>query len=188
MGCKGSPNHHDDIRKKRGVKMVALKKFAVGLFAALALTAVGCASSGGSGEAAKSDAAAAAPAAAPKGQDVPVPAGYSAIHYYRPDGNYDGWGIHLWGPGVSGDVIKAVTWQKPLPFNGFDSFGAYAHIKMHPKGAGKPIQYIIHKGDTKDQNGKDMIFDTKPGNEIFIVAGDVNIYRTKEEALAAVKK
>jgi pullulanase len=164
--------------------MVAMKRIAFGLFAAMALMVAGCGGTGSSGEAAKSDAAAAAPA----GQDVPLPEGHAGIHYFRADGKYDGWGIHLWGPGLSSDVIKATTWQKPFPFAGFDSFGAYAHIKMHPKGAGKPIQYIIHKGDTKDQNGKDMLMDTKQGNEIWIVAGDVNIYYKKEDAMAAIKK
>src|SRR5258707_11720742 len=33
------------------------------------------------------------PAAA---EDLKLPEGKVAIHYYRPDGSYDGWGLHVW--------------------------------------------------------------------------------------------
>lgn len=44
---------------------------------------------------------------APAQETVALPEGKLAIHYYRPDGQYDAWGLHLWESTekVEGDKI-----------------------------------------------------------------------------------
>ena len=65
------------------------------------------------------------------------------LHYHRPDGNYEGWGLHLWG-----DVATPTEWGVPLRPTGQDGFGVYFRIPL-TEGA-KTVSYIIHKGDEKD--------------------------------------
>ncbi len=76
----------------------------------------------------------------------PVQAGYAIIHYHRPAGDYAGWGLHLWGEGV--DESELPEWSNPKQWNGEDSYGVFAFIKI--KDPSKPVSYIIHKGDEKD--------------------------------------
>ena len=30
--------------------------------------------------------------------------GYATVHYHRPDGQYGGWGLHLWGDAIADGV------------------------------------------------------------------------------------
>lgn len=117
------------------------------------------------------------------GPYVPPPEGYVAIHYKRPAGDYEGWGVHLWkspNAGITG-------WTSPMRPTGMDDFGVYFHTKFSEFGATGEVNYILHKGDTKDQNGKDKMFDGKANKEVWIVQGNANIYTSKEEALASIK-
>jgi hypothetical protein len=107
------------------------------------------------------------------------PAGSVAIHYNRCDGNYAGWGVHLWkDPGIP---LVGVEWQKPMMPAGQDDFGVYWHTKLDDYAKGK-VNYIIHKGDTKDQGGRDMSFDGNATKEIWVNDGDRKIYASLEEA------
>jgi len=45
------------------------------------------------------------------------------------------------------------------------------------------VNYIIHKGDIKEQGGKDMAFDGNAHKAIWVVNNDRTIYFSKEEAL-----
>lgn len=67
----------------------------------------------------------------------------AVIHYQRPDGNYDGWGLHVWAG--SADVIN---WHVPLQPTGTDDFGIYFSVPLAEDATG--LGYIIHKGDEKD--------------------------------------
>ncbi|MDK2123943.1 pullulanase-associated domain-containing protein [Parachitinimonas caeni] len=126
--------------------------------------------------------AAAMPALA--GDYVAPPEGHVAVHYQRPDGKYDNWGLHIW----KSPNIGLVGWGSPMMPTGTDDFGPYWHLKLSDFGSSGQVNYIIHKGDSKDQNGKDMSFDGKANKEVWIISGDVKIYPSKAEALAAVKK
>src|SRR2546430_3441505 len=76
------------------------------------------------------------PAAA---EELKLPEGKVAIHYFRPDGSYDGWDLHVWESfqkkDEAGDEVAAkensdrplnrVTWLKPAAQSGKDDFGVY---------------------------------------------------------------
>lgn len=135
-------------------------------------------------------------------QDVEIaklPDGFVGIHYFRADGAYDGWGVHLWesyekveggkvvGPKAKSDLpLSGVTWMAPMKPTGKDGFGVYWHVKADEFRNTK-INYIIHKGDTKDQCGKDIAWFLPQGREVFVNSGDCNTYFSKDDALKARK-
>jgi hypothetical protein len=140
------------------------------------------------------------PAQAQTVETAKVPDGHVAIHYFRSAGDYDGWGVHLWesfeatdGTKVTGGKTKSdaplegVSWMAPMKPTGKDGFGVYWHFKAN-EFRNKKINYIIHKGDTKDQCGKDMFWFPPQGNAVFVNQGDCNMYFSAEEALKARKK
>ncbi|GAA4192227.1 hypothetical protein GCM10022252_33280 [Streptosporangium oxazolinicum] len=85
------------------------------------------------------------------------------LHYHRPDGNYDGWGLHLWG-----DVADPTEWGAPLQPAGEDGFGVHFRVPL-TEGA-KTVNYIIHKGDTKDLPDNQSLDLTATGHEVWRVA------------------
>ena len=114
-------------------------------------------------------------------KDVPLPAGQAGIHYNRPDGKYDDWGVHLW----KSPNVGITNWFIPRMPTGCDSFGVYWHFPLSKFGETKVVNYIIHKGDTKEQGGTDMSFDANKGAEVWINAGSPAIYMSKDEAVKA---
>ena len=69
----------------------------------------------------------------------------TVIHYHRPDDNYAGWGLHLWGDAI--DPTEATQWATPKMPTGTDDYGVYFEIKL--ANLTKPVTFIVHKGDTK---------------------------------------
>ena len=140
----------------------------------------------------------AVPAAA---QELKLPEGQLAVHYNRPDGKYDGWGLHVWETfqkkeevgdefamkELSDRPLSGVTWFKPLPQSGKDDFGVYWLLPEKEFGNGR-VNYIIHKGDKKEQCNKDMFWLVKDSREAWVNAGDCKLYLSKDEALKARKK
>lgn len=127
-----------------------------------------------------------------------TPEGMVAIHYHRPDGNYTGWGVHLWesfekvqdgkivAPKDKSDMpIMAISWSSPLMPTGKDGFGVYWQVKANEFRNGK-YNYIIHKGDSKDCTRDSVWFSTQ-GSTIFINQGDCTAYFSAEDAIKARK-
>jgi hypothetical protein len=127
-----------------------------------------------------------------------VPDGMVAIHYHRPDGKYEGWGVHLWesfekiengkivAPKDKSDMpILGISWSSPLMPTGKDGFGVYWQVKANEFRNGK-YNYIIHKGDAKDCTRDSVWFNTQ-GNRIFINQGDCTAYFSAEDAIKARK-
>lgn len=139
----------------------------------------------------------AGPAAA---EELKLPDGKVAIHYYRPDGSYDGWGLHVWESyqkkEEAGDEwakkegadrqLKAGMWFAPLKQSGKDDFGVYWLLDASEFGNGR-VNYIIHKGDSKEQCAQDKFFLIKDSREAWINSGDCKTHMSKEEALKARK-
>jgi pullulanase-type alpha-1,6-glucosidase len=103
--------------------------------------------------------------AAPPAQDD---ADVATIHYHRPDGNYEGWGLHVWE-----DTVEAVTWTTPLPPAGEDDFGVFWTVRLAPDA--ERLGFIVHKGDEKDP-GPDQFLDLSQSREAWILSGDTNVY------------
>lgn len=112
------------------------------------------------------------------------PADMVAINYNRCDGNYADWGVHLWQRGPGGPAISGVTWNSPVMPTGKTDFGVFWHVKLSEFPGGK-VNYIIHRGDSKDQGGRDMQFDGNTVKEIWVNSGDRKIYTSLEDAKKA---
>lgn len=128
----------------------------------------------------------------------PVPDDSVALRYWRPDGKYEGWGVHFWesfekvqgdkivGPKDKSDMpIMGITWMAPMKPTGTDGFGPYWVVKANEFRNGK-INYIIHKGDSKDCV-KDSAWFLPQGRQVFINSGDCTAYYSAADATKARK-
>ncbi|AZR74890.1 type I pullulanase [Anoxybacter fermentans] len=111
----------------------------------------------------------------------PVPEGHVRLHYHRFDGNYDGWGLHLWGKGYAGEPVE---WTNAVPITGFDTYGAYWDIPYN-EGVGD-LNFIIHKGDIKDPQPDREYPNPDENKEIWAVSGDITAYTSRLAAFKAM--
>jgi glycosidase len=97
--------------------------------------------------------------------------GFVTIHYQRPDGDYDGWRLHLWGDGMASNV--ATEWENPRPADGTDDFGIYWDVPIVD--ATLPLNFIIHRGEEKDP-GPDQSLLPQDHAAVWIMSGDETLY------------
>ncbi|GGY53658.1 pullulanase-type alpha-1,6-glucosidase [Streptomyces omiyaensis] len=99
-----------------------------------------------------------APAPAPQDKTKAV------IHYQRADGDYDGWGLHLWT-----GAAQPTDWSKPLQPTRVDAYGAVYEVPL-AEGA-TSLSYILHKGDQKDLPTDQSLDLAATGHEVWLLAG-----------------
>ncbi|MEU8242850.1 pullulanase-type alpha-1,6-glucosidase [Actinoplanes missouriensis] len=86
------------------------------------------------------------------------------IHWRKADGNYDGWGLHVWE-----GAANPTDWASPLAPARIDSYGAVFEV---PLAAGaSSLSYILHSGDTKDLPSDQSLDFAKAGREVWLLAG-----------------
>ncbi|MFB7940962.1 pullulanase-type alpha-1,6-glucosidase [Streptomyces sp. NPDC056049] len=88
----------------------------------------------------------------------------AVIHYQREDGNYDGWGLHLWT-----GAAQPTDWSKPLLPTRVDAYGAVYEVPL-AEGA-TTLSYILHKGDQKDLPTDQSLDLASTGHEVWLLAG-----------------
>ncbi|MFD6909387.1 pullulanase-type alpha-1,6-glucosidase [Streptomyces sp. NPDC060077] len=91
---------------------------------------------------------------------------YAVVHYQRPDGDYDDWGLYAWGDLADGE---ATEWPDSHAFTGRDAFGAFAYLKLKP-GASDLGFVVIDKDGNKDV-ATDRTIDLTRTGEIWIEQG-----------------
>ncbi|HAJ37343.1 MAG TPA: DUF3372 domain-containing protein, partial [Chloroflexi bacterium] len=89
-------------------------------------------------------------------------------HYFRPDGDYAGWGLHAWD-----GAAVTVEWSKPLEPTGEDDFGIFWEVPIKPDAT--RLGFIVHKGDEKDP-GPDMFLDLTQAKAAWVISGDLLVY------------
>ncbi|MGW5369143.1 pullulanase-type alpha-1,6-glucosidase [Streptomyces sp. NPDC004009] len=88
----------------------------------------------------------------------------AVVHYHRADGDYDGWGLHVWT-----GAANPTDWSNPLKPVKTDPYGAVFEVPL-AEGA-TSLSYIIHKGDDKDLP-TDQSLDLKAdGHEVWLLNG-----------------
>lgn len=92
----------------------------------------------------------------------------ATIHYFRPDGDYTGWGLHAWD-----GAAVTVEWGAPLAPTGEDDFGIYWEVPIKPDAT--RLGFIVHKGDEKDP-GPDMFLDLTQFQAAWVISGDLLVY------------
>lgn len=108
----------------------------------------------------------------------PVPEGHVRIHYLRTDREYEGWGLHLWGNGYNG---PAVDWGNPMPYTSMHDYGVYWDVP-YKQGTGD-LNFIVHKGDSKDPDGDRKYPDPDTVKEVYCITGNPTIFTDFDEAL-----
>lgn len=88
----------------------------------------------------------------------------AVLHYQRPDGAYEGWGLHVWT-----GAATPTDWSKPLLPVRTDSYGAVYEV---PLAAGATsLSYILHKGDEKDLPSDQSLDLKSNGHEVWMLGG-----------------
>ncbi|GAA4589310.1 pullulanase-type alpha-1,6-glucosidase [Actinoplanes octamycinicus] len=88
----------------------------------------------------------------------------AVIHWRKADGNYDGWGLHVWDGAATG-----TDWGSPLKPTKIDSFGAVFEVPLADGAAG--LSYIIHNGDAKDLPTDQRLTFADSTHEVWLLAG-----------------
>ncbi|MGX1370532.1 pullulanase-type alpha-1,6-glucosidase [Streptomyces canus] len=88
----------------------------------------------------------------------------AVIHYHRADGNYDGWGLHVWT-----GAANPTEWSKPLEPVRTDAYGAVYEVPLND--GATSLSYIIHKGDEKDLPTDQSLDLTADGHEVWLLNG-----------------
>ncbi|MFJ3528088.1 pullulanase-type alpha-1,6-glucosidase [Streptomyces sp. NPDC090132] len=105
-------------------------------------------------------------AAAPEGAYPPQDTGKAVLHYYRADGDYDGWGLHTWT-----GAAEPTDWSKPLQPVKKDASGLTFEVPL-TEGA-TSLSYILHRGDEKDLPGDQSLDLATYGHEVWMLGGTV---------------
>ena len=108
---------------------------------------------------------------------APPTEGMARVHYFRPDGAYEGFELHVWE-----DVDEDVTWADGLDQTGSTGYGVYWDINLI-EGAER-VGFIVHKGDEKDP-GPDMFMNLAEGNEIWLISGSSTVFTNKPDIALA---
>ncbi|MGC5397765.1 pullulanase-type alpha-1,6-glucosidase [Streptomyces sp. DT20] len=103
-------------------------------------------------------------AAAPEGAYPPQDTGKAVLHYYRADGDYDGWGLHTWT-----GAAEPTDWSKPLQPVKKDASGLTFEVPL-TEGA-TSLSYILHRGDEKDLPGDQSLDLATYGHEVWMLGG-----------------
>ncbi|MEV6784565.1 pullulanase-type alpha-1,6-glucosidase [Streptomyces sp. NPDC051098] len=101
---------------------------------------------------------------APDGAYPPQDKTKAVLHYHRPDGDYDGWGLHTWT-----GAANPTDWSEPLRPVRTDAYGATFEVPL-AAGAGS-LSYILHKGDQKDLPTDQSLDLATYSNEVWLLAG-----------------
>jgi pullulanase len=104
----------------------------------------------------------------------------ATIHYARRNADYDGWGLHVWGPTP---LVSSVSWESPLSPNATDDFGLYWDVALD-EGA-EYLNYIIHNGDEKDPGPDQTMTFAEVGCEIWQIQGKPDQFTSVATALDA---
>ncbi|WP_285558680.1 pullulanase-type alpha-1,6-glucosidase [Actinoplanes regularis] len=91
----------------------------------------------------------------------------AVIHWRKADGDYDGWGLHLWDGAASG-----TDWGSPFKPTKIDSFGAVFEVPLADGATG--LSYIIHNGDAKDLPADQRLTFAATGHEVWLLGGQTN--------------
>lgn len=96
------------------------------------------------------------------------------LHFHRPDHDYLGWGLYVWGAGLK--LPRSVTWDRPLEPSGVDAFGVYFDVRVAP--TAQAFSFILHRGDTKSWP-EDLAVDLqRDGRAVWIVDGSPTVHRS----------
>lgn len=101
------------------------------------------------------------------------------IHYYRPDGNYNGWALYTWNASTENN-----SWcTSEVPITGKDSFGVYFGVTVNYSQGTPPgdLGFIINncaEGQIKDP-GPDQHLQTTLYSAAWVISGDATVFTSE---------
>jgi maltose alpha-D-glucosyltransferase/alpha-amylase len=111
------------------------------------------------------------------------------IHYKRSNGDYAGWGVHLWNDTSGTAAISAATattWATPLPFSG--TSGGWATVSVPLVAANANLNFLIHNGDAKSPMRDLHVNRSVDGGDIWVVQDTLAAFTSQSDADAAVAR
>ncbi|HEX6360005.1 alpha-amylase family glycosyl hydrolase [Actinophytocola sp.] len=101
------------------------------------------------------------------------------LRYFRPAGDYDQWGLHMWGDAVDPAVLAQIAWDKPWPPTRIENGWAVYEIPLVDDT--KPVNFIMHlpSGDQVPETrepGGDRLFRPIDTPTVWIKQGDPTVY------------
>ncbi|WP_416978701.1 pullulanase-type alpha-1,6-glucosidase [Streptomyces sp. T028] len=114
----------------------------------------------------------------PPAEEIPTASSrdYAVVHYQRPDGDYDDWGLYAWGDLADGE---STNWPDSHPFAGRDAYGAFAYVKLKP-GASNIGFLVIDKDGDKDVSA-DRTIDVTQTGEVWVEQGKTDVLTEKPD-------
>lgn len=106
------------------------------------------------------------------------------IHYHRPDGDYVGWRLHVWGGGMVPEMYNR-KWDDPCQPDGRDVFGLYWRVPLIDPT--RELWFIVHKGDLKDP-GPDQKFFPAEHSDAYVRSGDPTVHRHSSRRFASDRR
>ena len=108
------------------------------------------------------------------------PATMATLHYFRPAGDYTGWGLHMWGDAVDPAVLAQIGWDHPWPLTRVSADG-WAEYDIPLTDDTKPVNFIMHlpSGDTvpiSREPGGDRSFVPLDSTNVWLLQGDPTVY------------
>jgi len=109
----------------------------------------------------------------------PVPTGDARIHYYRPDGNYTGWGLYAWNT-----TTNSYNWcSSQVTITGLDTFGVYFDVPVAPTN-GSPagqLGFIINNCDNNSAKdpGPNQYLQVTEYSQAWVVSANVTVFTTQ---------
>jgi alpha-amylase len=112
-------------------------------------------------------------------EQAPPPVTTAVLWYFRPAGDYTGWGLHMWGDAVADSVLAQISWDNPWPFAAI--VGGWARYDIALKDDTKPVNFIMHlpSGDSVPatrEPGGDRSFVPLDHPQIWLKQGDPTVY------------
>ncbi|MDQ7904269.1 pullulanase-type alpha-1,6-glucosidase [Phytohabitans sp. ZYX-F-186] len=109
---------------------------------------------------------------------TPPPGGsrdWLVVHYDRPSGGYDGWGLYAWG-----DIDPAwqTQWPAGQPFAGEDAYGRFAWVKL--KSGAKSVGFLVVSADGVKDVEADRFVDVTEHGEVWVRQGDPAVQTGRE--------
>lgn len=103
------------------------------------------------------------------------------IHFLHTSGQYDVWGLHLWGSAISAET--ATTWQSPRPLTRVEN--DYAVYEVPFVDGSEFFNFIVHFGDIKSPAFDLRVIPDNFGTEVWVVQDTaININGVNAEPFA----
>ncbi|WP_406071409.1 pullulanase-type alpha-1,6-glucosidase [Micromonospora sp. NBC_01638] len=102
---------------------------------------------------------------------------WAVVHYQRPAGGYDDWGLYAWG---DIDPAYVTEWPKGQPFAGEDSYGRFAWVRLKP--GATSVSFLVVDSDGNKDVAQDRSIDITSTGEIWLKQGDPAIHPSRQAA------